>query len=206
MGRRAKHSKAEFRDIALAAAAEIVAKRGPGELTVRAVAARMGCSVGSLYNNFESAEDLIAHINGRTLDALYDATAAVPLTGVPEDDLHRILDAYLRFVAENRSSWKVLFDERRPESFEAPDWYLAKIERVFGLLEAALQPIFPPGGDAGRPRAAARLLWSALHGVWSLEAADTLEAVSVPPMEQSAREMLDIFLAGLRARAAAGRP
>lgn len=204
MGRRAKHSKEEFREIALAAAAEIVAERGPGDLTVRAVAARMGCAVGSLYNNFESAEDLIAHVNGRTLDSLYDATAAVPLTGVPEDDLHRILDAYLNFIAENRSSWKVLFDERRPETFEAPDWYLGKIERLFGLLEDALRPLFPQGGEAGRPRAAARLLWSALHGVWSLEAADTLAAVSVPPMEQSAREMLDIFLAGLRARADRG--
>lgn len=202
MGRKAKHSKEEFRAIALDAAREIVAEKGPGDLTVRAVAARAGCSVGSIYNNFKSASDLIAYLNGETLDALYAAVSAAPRTGEPEADMRAILQAYLKFIEDNRSSWKVLFDERRPPDYISPEWYVEKVERVFGLMEDTLRPIFPPGQDA-RVRGAARLLWSALHGVWSLEAADTLEVVSVAPMIESAGQMLEIFLAGLRATAGA---
>lgn len=107
MARTAKHSKPELRDMALEAARAIIAEEGTRNITVRAVATRMGYSVGTIYNIFEGLEDLIAALNAETLDALHGVLARVPVTGKPETDLHALLDGYLEFVTAHRRNWKI---------------------------------------------------------------------------------------------------
>jgi AcrR family transcriptional regulator len=169
VGRRPRHSKEEFQAIALAAAQAIIAGEGLQSLNVRAVAARMGCSVGTIYNFFEGIEELVALINGETLDALHEALSRAPVTGSPERDLHVVLDLYLKFVAEKASSWNLLFEERLPEAKEPPAWYFGKIAKLFTLLARILKPLFRPDQEEQLARAV-RLLWISLHGVWSLNA------------------------------------
>ncbi len=203
MGRRPKHSKDEFQRIALAAAQDIIAEHGLPGLNVRTVAARMGVSVGTIYNIFTGIEELVALVNGETLDALHAALSEVPLSGRPEDDLHAVLDRYLAFVAERERSWNLLFEERLPGAKEPPDWYYGKITRLFTLLEGVLRPLFGPGGETDLARAV-RLLWICMHGVWSLNARDHLSIVTGDAPDAVARNIVDIYLAGLRA--GAGRP
>ena len=199
MARTAKHSKQELRDMALAAARAVIAEQGSGNLNVRAVAARMGYSVGTIYNIFEGLEELVATLNAETLDALYEALARAPVTGRPETDLHALLDRYLEFVAANRREWTMMFDERPPEAKAPPAWYLEKVAQVFTLLGRMLQPLFAPGEEAELARAV-RLLWIAMHGVWTLSADGKLFIVTQDPVEKVAHEMVDLFLAGLRAQ------
>jgi AcrR family transcriptional regulator len=200
MGRRARHSKEEFQDIALAAAQAIIAEEGLQGLNVRAVAARAGCSVGTIYNFFAGLEELVALVNGQTLDALYDKVSQAPVTGRPERDLHAVLDLYLQFVSENESSWNLLFEERLPGAKEPPAWYFEKIERLFALLAQILAPLFGAGEEAELARAV-RLLWISLHGVWSLNARDHLPIVSDDPLETVARGIVDTHIAALGTRA-----
>ena len=199
MARTAKHSKQELRDMALAAARAVIAEEGSRNVTVRAVAARMGYSVGTLYNIFEGLEELIAALNAETLDGLYDALSQAPITGKPEADLHALLDRYLDFVAANRREWTMMFDERLPEAKAPPAWYLEKVAQVFTLLGRMLQPLFAPGEEEELTRAV-RLLWIAMHGVWSLDAGGKLFIVTQDPVEKVAHEMVDLYLAGLRGR------
>lgn len=201
MGRRPKHSKSEFQGIAVAAGQAIIAEQGLRGLTVRSVAGRMGVSVGTIYNIFSGLEELVALINGETLDALYAALATAPATGRPEHDLHVLLDRYLAFVSARESSWNLLFEERLPEAGDPPDWYFDKIGQLFALLARILRPLFPADDDAGLARAV-RLLWISLHGVWSLNARSHLSVVTDDPLEAVAHDMVDVFLAGLQARAA----
>ncbi len=203
MGRRPRHSKEDFQAIALAAAQAIIAEEGLQSLNVRAVAARMGCSVGTIYNIFEGIEELVALVNGETLDALYDALSQAPVTGSPERDLHVLLDLYLKFVTERKSSWNLLFEERLPEAKEPPAWYFEKIAQLFTLLTRILKPVFRPDQKEELAHAV-RLLWISLHGVWSLNARGHLPIVSGDPLETVAHSMVDTYLAGLRARASDG--
>jgi len=199
MARTAKHSKQELRDMALAAARAIIAEEGSRNLNVRAVAARMGYSVGTMYNIFEGLEELVAWLNAETLDALAGALAQAPVTGRPETDLHSLLDRYLEFIAANRREWTMMFDERLPEAEAPPAWYLEKVAQVFALLGRMLAPLFAPGEEEQLTRAV-RLLWIAMHGVWTLDAGGKLFIVTSDPVEKVAHEMVDLFLAGLRAR------
>lgn len=199
MARTAKHTRSELREMALAAARDLIAEKGSRNLNVRGVAARMGYSVGTLYNVFEGLEELVAALNAETLDALYHALALVPVTGQPEADLHILLDRYLDFIAENRREWNMLFEERLPEAGAPPAWYLDKVVRVFNLLGRMLHPLFGPGEDEELAHAV-RLLWISLHGLWALAADGKLFMVTDEPMAKVAHDMVDMQLAGLRSR------
>ena len=200
MARTAKHSKPELRDMALEAAHAIIAEQGSRNITVRAVATRMGYSVGTIYNIFEGLEELIAALNAETLDALHGMLAQVPVTGKPETDLHALLDRYLEFVTANRRSWNMMFEARPPEAAAPPTWYLEKVAQVFTLMGRMLQPLFAPGEEAELARAV-RLLWISLHGLWTLDADGKLFIVTRDPVGKTAHDMMDLYLAGLRARA-----
>ena len=63
------------------------------------------------------------------------------------------------------------------------------------LLEQALEPLFPPDGEAER-RHAARVLWAGLHGICALESLGKLAAAE--SAETMADTLVTCFLAGLR--------
>lgn len=203
MARKARQTREDFREQALAAAEAIIAEEGVENLTVRRVAKRIGYSVGSLYNSFANVDELILNLDARTLDLLDDAIRAFDRTGVPEDDLRSLLEAYLRFIEANPNRWGLLFEYRAQGTTVAPGWYLRRVDRLFTVLEEILAPLFGPdeGADLGR---AARLLWVSLHGVWSLAAGNKLYFVSTEAVRSVAQSVVDIFVAGLRARGKAG--
>lgn len=199
MARTAKFSREELRGMAIRAARAVIADEGPRSLTVRAVAGRMGYSVGTIYNIFEGLEELVAWLNAETLDKLYDAAAAAPATGDAAADLHGLLDRYLAFIADNRDDWAMMFESRLPEAGAPPAWYLEKIARLFALLARFIQPLFGPGEDTARDQAV-RLLWISLHGLWSLAADGKLYMVTGNDTSGTAHAMLDVHLAAIRAR------
>lgn len=182
--------------MALEAAEQILVQEGLENLTARRVADRIGCSVGTLYNNFANLDDLILSVDARTLDILYHELATTPRTGEPTPDLRAYLVSYLRFIERHAERWSLLFKVRIPGAGDPPDWYLQRIDRLFRLLGDILGPLFRPGQEQERERAV-RLFWLALHGVWSLHASGQLGNVTKEPMEEVARGMAEIFLAGL---------
>ena len=79
MARRSDHSREELYVMALAAAREIAEKDGLRGLKARRISREIGYTVGTLYNVFSNLDDLIIHLNGTTLDALYVSCAQAPL-------------------------------------------------------------------------------------------------------------------------------
>ena len=71
MARRSEHSKEQIRDMALEAAETIVATDGLAGLSARKIAKQIGYTVGTLYLVFRNLDDLVLHVNARTLDAMF---------------------------------------------------------------------------------------------------------------------------------------
>lgn len=199
MGRRSDHSRDELRAMALAAAQKIAEDEGLRGLSARRITRDIGYTTGTFYSLFENFDDLVLHLNGTTLDSLYDACAAVVLNEEPEVALHQLADCYIGFTRAHAKRWNILFEHRLPDGEVQPDWYKEKILRLLALIETALAPLFPPGQEAERLHAA-RVLWSSLHGICSLEVVDKL--VSTETVESLAYSLIENFLAGLRSNAA----
>ncbi|MDA0662139.1 MAG: TetR-like C-terminal domain-containing protein [Proteobacteria bacterium] len=202
MGRRSDHSRDEIRRMALAAAQRRLESGGLPALTARSVADDIGYAVGTLYNLFDNLDMLVVHVNGATLDMLHDELAPTVTGKSPDSDLAAMLAAYLRFLTEKGHLWGALFEHRRPgDSAPLPDWYLAKVARVLGVLESALRPLFPDDDAAGCAQAA-RVLWASLHGICSLGETGKLPIISAQSVADMANSLVENYVAGLRVRQA----
>lgn len=183
----------------LAAAEEVIREQGVDAVTVRGVAKQIGYSVGTVYNLFENLDALILEINGRTLDALYDRLTRAAPTGEPEVTLSNFARAYVAFATENRRLWNALFEHSTTPGSAIADAYLAKVERLFDLVDSALAPLFAATDAKGR-RTSALVLWSSLHGICSLALAGKLDLVAVQSVSEMADSLVKNYLSGLRAR------
>ncbi|HXH86403.1 MAG TPA: TetR/AcrR family transcriptional regulator [Nitrospira sp.] len=199
MARRSDHSRQELCGLALAAARRVVEKEGLQGLTARSVADEIGYSPGTLYNLFENLDDLIVNMNGQTLDDLYEQLSSTPSSGQPMIDLRRLLDRYLAFLEAYPNRWKAFFEFNLAEGRQLPDWYVAKVSKVLGLLEHALSPLFAPEDDDGK-RNMARVLWASLHGICSLSDTGKLRVVTTQSVREMAEALVTHFVAGLAAQ------
>lgn len=197
MGRRSDHTRDELYGMALDAAESIIRDDGFPALTARRVATRIGYAPGTLYNVFRNQDELILHLNARTLERLDAELRAVPLVGATEPDIAALATAYVGFIAGNAELWQVLFDHRIAGGDDLPEWYQAQIDRMMALVEQALTPLFPSPDREAR-RDSARLLWSAIHGVCSLAVGGKLGVVTSIPLDEAVARLVAILLAGMQ--------
>ena len=165
MARRSDHTRVELREMALQAAESILEQDGIQGLTARRIAARIDYTVGSLYLLFRNLDDLVMHVNARTLDELAEAIeTAVSRCRQPRRCVLALGHAYVQFAMDNPERWRLLF--RQPLSGEetVPGWYARHVARIQLLMEQQLEPL---AGKRSRRKLtlAARSLCSAVHGV-----------------------------------------
>jgi AcrR family transcriptional regulator len=99
----------------LKAAHGLFAERGYGPVTMDEVAAAVGVTKPLLYNYFGNKERLYLACMEPAGEALVAAVVgAVERTSTPEHALRAGITAFFEFVDEDRSSWRVLFDETLP--------------------------------------------------------------------------------------------
>ncbi len=194
MARRYDHSREELHGMALGAAREIVAEAGLRALTTRRLAAQIGYSAGTIYNLFANLDDLVVHLNGTTLDALYRPIAAVQAGPDPVATLKAQARAYIAFTHDNFHLWNALFEHRLPPDQPLPSWYGTKVERLLKLVEAVLEPVI---ADDNPRTTAARVLWSSLHGICSLAMAEKLDIVATESAIELADSLIESYLSGL---------
>lgn len=194
MGRRWDHTREELHRLALDAARDITEREGLRGLGARRVAREIGYATGTLYNLFEDFDDLITHMNGETLDALYDVCAAVPMDQGPENNLRALAQRYLEFTRSHPNLWNAVFEHNVPGTGVSPDWYVEKVLKLQELPERAIADLFP-NGSIEEIRANALVLWTSLYGMASVENSDRL------PEGFAADELVNLliptYLAGL---------
>jgi len=194
MARRSDHSREEIRQMALDAAEAIITEGGYKGLSTRKVAATIGYTAGTLYLVFEDLEDLVRQLNGRTLDALHAwLRARQPQDGDPRAQLLALADSYIAYAEAETPRWNLLFEYVTEQGNELPDWYLAKLSRVFGLAETALAPL-ADRRSARQIQQAARVLWAGVHGICTLKIRHRMELAG----GQMARMLIDNFLIGFQ--------
>lgn len=180
MGRRSDHTREELLALITAAGHAQMADAGFSRFSAREVAKRVGYSIGTIYNVFGSYDRLILAINARTLD-LWAAHLSAILDRSIDDRLAALVHGYFSFAQANPRTWSALYDHRLPPDDPMPDWYRAKLARLFGLIEAEIAQAL--GGTRERSAELARGLYAAVHGVCSLRINGALAALGVEDAE-----------------------
>jgi AcrR family transcriptional regulator len=199
MGRRNEHSREELKALALRAAGDIVDADGVTALSMREVARRIGYTVGALYLVFENLDDLIVHVNERTVSELRGALERIRgRPGQPAQHLRLLVAAYLGFALLHTARWRLVFEHRLPAGQKAPPTYAGHTAAIFMLVrdrlrEAGVIPDSKRGGDeAGDELATA--LWSGAHGICTLAVTGKLQVATQASVQRLLDVLLDRFL------------
>jgi len=202
MGRRNDHSREEIREMALQAAESIVVEQSLAGLSARKIAVRIGYTVGSLYLVFRNLDDLIAQVNERTLDELFEAlkTAVSDHQLSPRQCISELGRAYIEYAVTHSHRWKMIFEHRMPEGESVPDSFKERVARMFALVQNHLQHLSGQRTEA-QLELAAQALWSGVHGVCILGLDQKLQATSGGrSVQEVADSLLENYLDGFTAK------
>lgn len=199
MARRSDHTRDQLKEMILETSWGVIGKEGLEGLSARRVAGDIGYAPGTIYNIFESMDDLYLQINGRTLDILYDVLSGSACNDpkkTPAQNMKKMAALYMAFAQEYRPYWLMLFSYRMPEGRTPGGWYQEKVDKLFDPLENLLQPFFPAKQDQKR-KMAARVLWSSVHGLCFLQETDKIHLVGGMAPADMASYLIDTFIAGI---------
>ncbi len=162
MGRRSDHNRGELRALILDEGHRQMADVGFARFSARAVAKAIGYTIGTIYNVFGTHDLLILAINARTVDT-WTAALRARLDDEAGDRIAVLVRGYFDFAISNRHAWGAIYDHRLPDGDAIPDWYVAAVGELTGIMRREVQRALP---DAPRDTVAAlsRSLLAAVHG------------------------------------------
>jgi len=157
MARRNDHTKDELKLLVIESATKIIEEEGLESLSTRKIATDIGYAAGTLYNIFKNTDDIILHINSRTMSEITEVFNA-PEKIYVLNDLLNIIIHYLNYIEENTALWSCLFIYKTSNK-NLPDWYIEKLELIINDIANSLPPENSNNQDE------AELIWNAVNGI-----------------------------------------
>ena len=199
MARRSDHSREELKELALKSTEELLNSKSASDLSTRQIAAKMGYTVGTLYQIFRNLPDLLLHVNARSLKILYQDCQQLQLkASEPQQNILAYAGIYLAFAHSHRGLWELIFDNKVLTEDELPPWYLEQVNCLFSLIEDQLKAIIPQASQTELIKTS-RVLWSSVHGICTLSINDNLFTQSACSTEELIQSLITHFLAGWKA-------
>ncbi len=159
---------------------------GIDQIKARELAGEAGCAVGAIYNVFDDLNELVMEVNGRTFKRLgkhvQEAVRAHP-DASPVDVMIVMGLAYLDFAQQNTPAWRTLFDLEMSTDQDVPEWYLAEMSQLLGLIAGPLKQNFPEMPDSDI-HLMTRGLFSSIHGIVLLGLEKRISAVPAAELER----------------------
>ncbi len=174
-------------DAILISVERILDTHGPAGLTTNRVAEIAGVSIGSLYQYYPNKQALIAAVQERVLDELYESVDIV-LTSSGERALAEIVELVARGMLDvysgRRSVYRWLIELRSEAAYQ--DRFQARVDQFVARVERFVASRSELAGDA---RAMAFVLVTAVEGIANAIAARPGQ-VNVPAIASAAIAMV----------------
>jgi AcrR family transcriptional regulator len=192
MARPTKHTPDDVARMVVDAAEALARQEGLRGLSLRKIAAEIGYAPGSLYNVIGDLDEIILHLNARTLERLseYLRTRIDPRMP-PVENAFAVADGYLDFVMAEPRLWGLILEHRLLTGTQTPQWYSETLAAITGLVDDVLRPLI---ADEAERRLSVVSLWAALHGIASLATSGKLASVHDTDPHAMARQLVARFL------------
>lgn len=196
MARRNDHTKEELRQMAIEAGCKLISEVGFSGFSTRQIAKNIGYTVGTLYNVFESYDDIVLHINAATLDKMrgfIEKKVNPKLKG--EKAVKELAKLYIEFAHKNYKSWSALFEYNIPSDLELPKWYNERIENLFKIIGDILSHFISKKSEALKH---AKVIWASIHGICVLSLTQKLNVVGKESAEDLTNSLIENYLRGIK--------
>jgi len=200
MGRRSDHSRDEIRAMAISAAAKHVETEGFQSLTARKVAGNIGYTVGTLYHVFRNFDDLVIHMNARTIDemaALIQQQTRKKRN--PENRIRAMAEFYVKYATDHPDRWRLVFEHQAPRGLPTPVQMKERRDVMFEMVADNLREI-SPGRIPQEIDHTATALWSGIHGICILALTGKLYLGGAFSMVKLIDTLIDSVLNEFRSR------
>jgi AcrR family transcriptional regulator len=193
MARRNDHTREEIREMAILAGSKLINELGFTGFSSRQIAKEIGYTVGTLYNVFESYDDIILHINATTLDEMKKfITQNINQKLKNSEAIKQLAKLYAKFAHANYRNWNALFEYTSPSPI--PAWYNEKIESLFIIVENILSEFISKKSDAKKH---SKVIWASIHGICILSLTNKLDVDGTKSIEALTDLLVENYLSGL---------
>ena len=167
MGRRSDHSRVELEALIVAEGHRLMAETGFTGFSAREVARRVGYSVGTIYNVFDSLDHLLVAINSRTFE-LWTNYLARRIDEGGSDRIRTLVEAYFGFAREFPRLWMAIYDHRLPADMAMPDRDMDKRRALTRIVFEEIARQLPAHAESDVEHLA-RSLIATVHGHCTFE-------------------------------------
>ena len=187
-----QQGQALVRQALLDTAGETLRREGLQALSMRKVAAAVGCSTMVLYSNFGSKDGLLDALFLEGFRRLHQALQATPDPGDADAHVLALCHTYRRAAHAAPAYYAIMFQGAIAE-YEAPP---ASREQALATLDPLIEVVWNflqhrDGSPYHAAREMAMRLWAAAHGIVSLELAGMLSVeVGDAIYERTLRDLL----------------
>lgn len=155
-----------------------MAEVGFAHFSARAVAKRIGYSIGSIYNVYGTLDHLLIEINTRTFRH-WTHSIGQALAETETDRIATLVEAYFAFARANPMLWTAIYDHRLPPGMAMPEQDAAERARLTGLAtEEVAAALGRPVDEAVRNLTVS--LIATVHGHCSLAISGSFDLLEEP--------------------------
>lgn len=187
--------KENIRELLLQTAQSLVEEKGADYLTARKLSEASGCSVGTIYNQFSSMDELFSALNIATLADLQTAMKMVAVSRNAYKNLNAWLDSFVSFVLANPNRWFLLYNYHL-RSGHLSAKYRQQIICVTKLWQKSFDAVYAHLNIRKR-RLARQVLWLSLFALSSFLTTNVIDHLSMVNKKNLCKLLLNTYLAGL---------
>jgi AcrR family transcriptional regulator len=197
---RREREREETRTKILDAARELFANEGVDSVTMRRIAEKIEYSPTAIYFHFKDKESLLAELCDFDFRAFAHGFNEIAKIADPVERLRMAGTAYVEFGLNNPSHYRLMFMTPKPHEKSSIEQGNPE-EDAYAFLKGIVDDLAASGRlreENSDPDLVAQAIWSAIHGVVSLEIAKCNdEWVPWKPVAERTRAIIDMIVRGL---------
>lgn len=187
--------KENIRELLLQTAQSLVEDKGAEYLTARKLSEASGCSVGTIYNQFASMDELFAALNIATLVDLQTAMKRVAVGPNAYKNLNAWLDSFVSFVLANPNRWFLLYNYHLRGGHLSAE-YRQQIISLTQMWQKSFDAVYAHL-NARKRRLARQVLWLSLFALSSFLTTKVIDNLSMVNKKNLCKLLLNTYLAGI---------
>lgn len=162
-----------FRERICQAAARLFVEEGPAAVSMRRIAAELGCGTMTPYRYFASKEQIVTAVRTRGMHRFSEALErALDTPGDGRTRSRAVRDAYIDFARRETATYRLMFEY--PETRRDDPAYREAHARMWRTIAAHVGVLVAEGAVEADAPLLGHQIWAALHGAVMLEIAGLL--------------------------------